>query len=82
MAEEEIVRKKADEVRKKKEEMEMNKKYTVEDLTRGLLNYKFTGLTFEQGGRGSLRYVFFCITDSFYLLPFFIILMLNADSLL
>lgn len=58
------MRKEADKVRRKKEEMEMNKKYTVEDLTRGLLNYKFTGLTFEQGGKGALRYVSFSISPS------------------
>ena len=33
---------------------------TMEDLTKGLLNYKYTGLTFEKGDKaGDLRYVFF-----------------------
>lgn len=60
MAEEAAIRKKADEVRAKKEEIEMARGITVEDLTKGLLNYKFTGLTFEQGEKGALRYVYEC----------------------
>ena len=33
---------------------------TMEDLTKGLLNYKYTGLTFEKGTKaGDLRYVLF-----------------------
>ena len=33
---------------------------TMEDLTKGLLNYKYTGLTFEKGDKaGDLRYVLF-----------------------
>lgn len=39
---------------------------TMEDLTKGLLNYKYTGLTFEKGAKaGDLRYVLF-----FYVLYF------------
>ena len=60
MAEEAAIRQKADEVRAKKEEIEMARGITVEDLTKGLLNYKFTGLTFEQGEKGALRYVYEC----------------------
>ena len=30
---------------------------TVEDLTRGLLNYRYTGLTFTKGDRGALKCV-------------------------
>lgn len=60
MAEEADVRRKADQVRAKKEEIEMARGITVEDLTKGLLNYRYTGLTFEQGGeKGKIRYVSF-----------------------
>ena len=45
---------------------------TMEDLTKGLLNYKYTGLTFEKGAKaGDLRYVY----------VFFIILMCYMDHL-
>ena len=55
MAEEVAVRKRAEEVRKKKEESEMAREITVEDLTIGLLNYRYTGLTFETLRDGTLR---------------------------
>jgi len=58
LAEEASIRRKADEVRAKKEEIEMARGITVEDLTKGLLNYRFTGLTFEQGKRGALSFKF------------------------
>ena len=69
MAEEAAIRRKANEVRAKKEEIEMARGITVEDLTKGLLNYKFTGLTFEQGEKGALRYVLEChkIINMFYI---------------
>ncbi len=57
MADEVAVRKRADEVRKKKEESEMAREITVEDLTIGLLNYRYTGLTFETLRDGTLRCV-------------------------
>lgn len=57
MAEEVAVRKQADEVRKKKEEVEMARGITLEDLTIGLLNYRYTGLTFETLRDGTLRCV-------------------------
>jgi len=61
-AEEKAIRQKANEVRAKKEEIEMARGITMEDLTKGLLNYKYTGLTFEKGDKaGDLRYVFLFI---------------------
>lgn len=33
---------------------------TLEDLTIGLLNYRYTGLTFQTLQDGTLRYVLFC----------------------
>eukprot|EP00578_Thalassiosira_sp_NH16_P008205 CAMPEP_0181111216 /NCGR_PEP_ID=MMETSP1071-20121207/19153_1 /TAXON_ID=35127 /ORGANISM="Thalassiosira sp., Strain NH16" /LENGTH=241 /DNA_ID=CAMNT_0023195087 /DNA_START=19 /DNA_END=744 /DNA_ORIENTATION=+ len=58
LAEEADVRGKADKVRARKEEIEMARGVTVEDLTKGLLNYRYTGLTFELGGKGALRFKF------------------------
>ena len=61
-AEEKAIRQKANEVRAKKEEIEMARGITMEDLTKGLLNYKYTGLTFEKGDKaGDLRYVFYLL---------------------
>lgn len=57
ISQEAIVRKKADNVRAKKEEIELARDTTVEDLTKGLLNYRFTGLTFKRSEQGALRYV-------------------------
>ena len=57
ISQEAIVRRKADSVRAKKEEIELARDTTVEDLTKGLLNYRFTGLTFKQSEQGALRYV-------------------------
>lgn len=57
LAEEIAIRQKADEVKARKEEIETARGITVEDLTKGLLNYKYTGLTFEQCDKGALRYV-------------------------
>ena len=38
----------------------MEKGLTIQDLTKGLLNYKFTGLSFSKGGEdGSMKYVSF-----------------------
>ena len=60
ITEEKAIRQKANEVRAKKEEIEMARGITMEDLTKGLLNYKYTGLTFEKGSKaGDLRYVLF-----------------------
>ncbi|KAL3768040.1 hypothetical protein ACHAWU_005498 [Discostella pseudostelligera] len=58
MAEEAAVRKRADEVRKKKEEIEMARGITLEDLTIGLLNYRYTGLTFQTLQDGTLSFKF------------------------
>lgn len=63
MAEEAAVRKRADEVRKKKEEIEMARGITLEDLTIGLLNYRYTGLTFQTLQDGTLRCVCFSLHD-------------------
>lgn len=59
MAEEVAVRKQAEEIRKKKEEIEMARGMTLEDLTIGLLNYRYTGLTFETLRDGTLWWVSF-----------------------
>ena len=64
MVEEAAVRKKADEVRAKREEIEMSRGVTIEDLTKGLLNYKYTGLSFVQGEKGALMYVCFILFES------------------
>ena len=62
ITEEKAIRQKANEVRAKKEEIEMARGITMEDLTKGLLNYKYTGLTFEKGAKaGDLRYVCFVL---------------------
>jgi hypothetical protein len=61
ISQEAIVRKKADNVRAKKEEIELARDTTVEDLTKGLLNYRFTGLTFKRSEQGALRYVDFFV---------------------
>ncbi|KAL7532487.1 hypothetical protein ACHAWF_004157 [Thalassiosira exigua] len=59
LAEEEAVRKKADEVRAKKEEIEMARGITIQDLTKGLLNYRYTGLSFARGDKeGALNFKF------------------------
>jgi hypothetical protein len=44
------------EVRSKKEFAEESKKTTIEDLTRGIVNYKYLGLDFVKGENQSLRY--------------------------
>lgn len=52
------LRRKADAQRKRKEDAEMEKGLTIQDLTKGLLNYKFTGLSFSKGCEdGSMKYV-------------------------
>jgi len=53
--EEKAVREKAQEVRAKKIEIEAQRGMTVEDLTKGLLNYKYTGLSFTKGDHGALK---------------------------
>ena len=53
--EEKTVREKAQEVRAKKIEIEAQRGMTVEDLTKGLLNYKYTGLSFTKGDHGALK---------------------------
>lgn len=57
ISQEAIVRKKADNARAKKDEIELARDTTVEDLTKGLLNYRFTGLTFKRSEQGAIRYV-------------------------
>jgi hypothetical protein len=37
----------------------MARGFTLEDLTKGLLNYRFTGLTFERSEMGALRCVWY-----------------------
>jgi len=57
LAKEREVREKAQEVRAKKIEIEAQRGMTVEDLTKGLLNYKYTGLSFTKGNNGALKWV-------------------------
>ncbi len=58
MAEEAAVREKADKIREKEEETEMARGMTLEEVTKGLLYFRYTGLTFQTGGNGMMRYVF------------------------
>jgi hypothetical protein len=44
-------------VREMKGKIEESKKTTVEDLTRGIVNYKYLGLDFEKAEGNRLRYV-------------------------
>ena len=43
------------EVRKLKQNAQVSKEATVEDLTRGIINYKYLGLDFEKAGDDVLR---------------------------
>ena len=43
------------EVRRQKQETEMSKETTVDDLTRGIINYKYLGLDFERVPEDKLR---------------------------
>ncbi|EED96090.1 predicted protein [Thalassiosira pseudonana CCMP1335] len=52
--EEATLRTAAQAVREKKREIEETKNTTIEDLTKGLLNYQHVGLTFERKERGGL----------------------------
>ena len=45
----------ADKVRVKKMAAEESKKMTVEDLTKGILNFQYVGLSFEKAEDQSLR---------------------------
>jgi hypothetical protein len=47
----------AAEAREIKAKVEESKKTTVEDLTRGIVNYKYLGLDFEKAEGNRLRYV-------------------------
>ena len=49
------VREQAQQVRARKMEVEAQRGMTLEDLTKGLLNYKYTGLTFQKGDGGALK---------------------------
>jgi len=80
LAEEASVRRKADEVRKRKEDIETARGITVEDLTKGLLNYRFTGLTFEQGKMGALSFKFTKLDREDQLRPFTFILSMDAKN--
>ena len=68
LAEEADYRKKAQEIRDKKREIEENKNTTLEDLTRGLLNYRYTGLNFEKGQNGGLMCVTYFTNSIFSLI--------------
>jgi hypothetical protein len=43
------------EAQKLKENIESSKQATVNDLTRGIINYKYVGLDFEKAEDGRLR---------------------------
>ena len=49
----------AAEVRSRKLAAELSKNTTVDDLTRGIINYKYLGLDFEKAENQKLRYDFF-----------------------
>jgi hypothetical protein len=59
MNEEAAQRARAEKARHQKEEVEEMKQTTVDDLTKGIVNYKHLGLDFEKAARGSLRYVYY-----------------------
>merc|ERR1719356_72516 len=53
------MRQKADKTQERKKVAEAARGVTVQELTKGLLNYKFTGLSFAQGGeKSSLDFTF------------------------
>ena len=54
--EEELEEARAAEVRAKKHLAEESKNTTVDDLTRGIVNYKYLGLDFEKAENQKLRY--------------------------
>jgi len=59
LVKETAMRQKADKTRERKEAAEAARGVTLEDLTKGLLNYKFTGLSFARGGeKGILDFKF------------------------
>lgn len=43
------------ELRRQKQETEMSKETTIDDLTRGIINYKYLGLDFERIPEDKLR---------------------------
>ena len=53
--EEEIQRRRAMEERNLKARIEESKKTSIDDLTRGMINYTYLGLTFEKAENESLR---------------------------
>eukprot|EP00544_Gedaniella_sp_CCMP2646_P006118 CAMPEP_0202497394 /NCGR_PEP_ID=MMETSP1361-20130828/22663_1 /ASSEMBLY_ACC=CAM_ASM_000849 /TAXON_ID=210615 /ORGANISM="Staurosira complex sp., Strain CCMP2646" /LENGTH=244 /DNA_ID=CAMNT_0049128983 /DNA_START=27 /DNA_END=761 /DNA_ORIENTATION=+ len=51
-------RERADEANERKEKVEAAKRTTVDDLTRGIINYKFLGLDFEKAKDDRLKFTF------------------------
>ncbi len=47
----------AQKARKTKANIELSKRTTVDDLTQGIVNYKYLGLDFEKAENERLRYV-------------------------
>jgi len=80
LAKEKEVREKAQEVRAKKIEIEAQRGMTMEDLTKGLLNYKYTGLTFQKGHNGALDFKFTKLDHNHPDKPFTFALLLNPDT--
>jgi len=80
LVEEAEVRKRADAVRARKEEIEMSRGVTVEDLTKGLLNYRYTGLNFVKGERGALKFKFTKIDREDPSRPFAFTLSMDENS--
>mmetsp|Transcript_17875 Transcript_17875/g.29336 ORF Transcript_17875/g.29336 Transcript_17875/m.29336 type:complete len:252 (+) Transcript_17875:77-832(+) len=80
LAKEKEVREQAQEVRAKKIEIEAQRGMTLEDLTKGLLNYKYTGLTFQKGDNGALNFKFTKLDYNQPDKPFTFALVLDPDT--
>jgi hypothetical protein len=53
----------AQKARKTKANIELSKRTTVDDLTQGIVNYKYLGLDFEKAENERLRYVALILLD-------------------
>jgi len=80
LVKEKKARQQAQEVRAKKMEIEAQRGMTMEDLTKGLLNYKYTGLAFQKGDNGALNFKFTKIDHDHPDKPFTFALILDPDT--
>lgn len=80
LEEEAIHRRKAKEIQFQKKEIEEAKSTTIEDLTMGLMNYKYVGLDFIKGEVGSLIFKFVDIDPDDRNRPFRFTLNVNDDD--